>query len=444
VANTDVIKFIPECTVEQRASFLASYLAVVFAILGGWLVFAWLCPSAMELVLGHQTGHRLNFILLCLAPVPILFYVVVAALKGMLEIRLSQILAKLLTIISMAAYAGIFIAARPILARHPAAIIWSIYFGLTGILAPIGAARVFHLCGRPRLRFHLPAGFLRYAVDTQVVGAVSFFSGRLDYVLLLNFGGLAILGRYVAVMAVATTVPMMNNLFMDTLLPSLTNMVASRNSRGAGQIFMVHMRILFLITVAAGCALMLLAAPAAGVMGPKYRSVEDLIVLMTAFQAIASPGAYGSTVLSSLSRQRRILWSSVLQVALFVSLFLATWHRWNLTGAVVSYGLAMLLSYAALMVIALRTAPFFPSIAGLWFKAAMVQIGVAAAALWWMPLGPLAALITWTAALAIFLWASHYDLQEFRLLAHLFIPGPAVLLGGVPAAAPKSSRERNR
>ena len=437
MANTVVIKFIPECTIEQRASFLASYLAVVFAILGGWLVFAWLCPSAMELVLGHQTGHRLNFILLCLAPVPILFYVVVAALKGMLEIRLSQILAKLLTIISMAAYAGIFIAARPILARHPAAIIWSIYLGLTGILALIGAARVFHLCGRPRLRFHLPAGFLRYAVDTQVVGAVSFFSGRLDYVLLLNFGGLAILGRYVAVMAVATTVPMMNNLFMDTLLPSLTNMVASRNSRGAGQIFMVHMRILFLITVAAGCALMLLAAPAAGVMGPKYRSVEGLIVLMTMFQCIASPGAYGGTLLSSIGRQRLAVWTGLLGAAMFSALFLATWHRWNLTGAVTAYGLALLFSNCLLMTIALKTAPIFPSIAGLWFKAALVQTAVGSIAMWWMPLGPVASLVTWVTGLAVFLWAAHYDLRELKLLARMFIPGPTVLLGDATAAAPK-------
>ena len=421
--DTVVIKFTPECAAEERASFLASYLAVVFAILVGWLLFAWLCPGAVALVLGNQIGRRLDFILLCLAPVPIFFYVVVAALKGMLEIRLSQTLAKLLTVISMAAYAVIFVAARPVLAHHPAGVIWGTYLGLTGALALIGAVRIFQLCGRPRLRFHLPAGFWSYAFDIQMVGGVSFFSSRLDYILLLNFGGLALLGQYVAVMAVAMTVPMVSNLFMDTLLPSLTNMIATRNSRGAGQVFMIHMRILFLLTVATGCAVMLLAAPAAEVMGPEYRSVKGLIVLMTMFQSIASPGAYGSTVLSSIGRPRLILWSSVLQVSLFVSLFFATWHRWNMTGAVAAYGLALLISYVALMAIALKTAPIFPSIAGLWFKAAIVQSVVAAVALWWMPLGPLAALIIWAAALAVFLWTSHYDIAEFSDFGRMFIPG---------------------
>ncbi len=435
--DTVVIKLIPECTVDKRASFLASYLAVLFALLAGWLVFAYLCPAAIELVLGHETGHRLNFILLCLAPVPILFYAVVAALKGMLEIRLSQMLAKLLTIISMAAYGVIFLFARPLLAHHPTGVIWSIYLALTGTLALIGASRVFRLCGQPQLRFHLPRGFWRYAVDTQLVGVVFFFSSRLDYILVLNFGGLAVLGRYVAIMAVAATVPMMNSLFMDTLLPAVTNMIASHNPRGAGQVFMIHMRILFLITVAAGCAVMLLAAPAAVVMGPKYRSVEGLIVLMTMFQCIASPGAYGGTLLSSIGRQRLAVWTGLLGAAMFSALFLATWHRWNLTGAVTAYGLALLFSNCLLMTIALKTAPIFPSIAGLWFKAALVQTAVGSIAMWWMPLGPVASLVTWVTGLAVFLWAAHYDLRELKLLARMFIPGPTVLLGDATAAAPK-------
>jgi O-antigen/teichoic acid export membrane protein len=418
-----VIKFMPECAPEERASFLASYLAVVFAILGGWLLFAWLCPGAVALVLGEQTGRRLDFILLCLAPVPILFFVVVAALKGMLEIRLSQTLAKLLIVISMAAYALIFVAARPVLARHPVAVIWSVYLGLTGALALIGAVRIFKLCGQPRLRFHLPAGFWRYAVDTQIVTGVCFFSSRLDYILLLNFGGLALLGHYVAVMAVAMTVPMMNNLFMDTLLPSLTNMIATRNSRGAGQVFIIHMRILFLITVAGGSAVMLLAAPAAEVMGPKYGSVRNIIVLMTMFQSIAGPGAYGGTLLSSVGRQRLAIWTGLLNAAVFAALFLTTWQRWNLGGAVIACGLALLASNCVLMTIGRKAAPFAPSITGLWLKAATAQIGVAAVALWWMPLGPLAALITWAAAFTAFLFASHYDIAEFRYFARMFMPG---------------------
>jgi hypothetical protein len=124
----------------------------------------------------------------------------------------------------------------------------------------------------------------------------------------------------------------------------------------------------------------------------------------------------------------------VLQVILLVLVFFGTWHRWNLIGTVAAYGLALVISYAMLMAIALKTAPFFPSIAELWFKAALVQTAVAAVAIWWMPLGPLTALVIWFAGLTVFLWASHYDLRELKLLAGMFMPGSAALLADVSEA----------
>jgi O-antigen/teichoic acid export membrane protein len=420
--DTVVIKFTPDCSEEDRASFLLSYLVVILIVLIPWLVFAYFCPTAVRLVLGKSVGDRTDFLLLCLAPSPIVFHMVVASLKGMLEIRFSQALAKLLPIISLLAYGLIFVIARPLLASHPTSVIWGIYLGLTGVLATIGARRVFRLCGRPRIRFHLPPGFWRYAFDTQQVGIVNFLTNRIDYVLVLNFGGLVVLGHYVAIMAVAATVPMMNGLFMDTLLPSLTNTIAAGNHRAAAQVFTMHMRILFLVVVAVSCAIMVLAVPATLVMGAKYRSIAGLIILMTMIQGIASPGAFGGTLLSSVGRQRLAVWTGLLDVALFSTLFLGTWHRWNLTGAVMAYGLAILVSNSALMAIALRTAPIYPSIMGLWLKAALVQTGVGIMALWWMPLGPVTAVLIWVAAMVTFLRLSHYDGPEFKLLAQTFIP----------------------
>ncbi len=420
--DTVVIRFIPECAPVDRASFLVSYLTIVFCIVGGWLLFAWLCPRALDLVLGHGRSSRSNFFLLCLAPLPIAFYVVVAALKGMLEMRLAQTLAKLLTVISMVAYVVLFVFARELLSGHPTAVVWTVYVATSGLLALSGARRLFQLCGRPHLRFYLPEEFWWYAIDTQMVGAIRFLSGRLDYVLLLNFGGLALLGSYVAITAVATTVPLVSNLFMDTLLPSLTNMVSVRNSRGAGQVFMMHMRLLFPITVAAGCALILLAVPATEVMGPKYRPFASLIVLMTAFQAIGSPGIHGGTLLCGIGRQRLAIGTSLLGTALFAALFFATWPRWHLLGAVCAAGLALLVSNWALMIIGLKVAGFAPSVSGLWLRAAAVLFVVGALALWWMPVSPVAAVTVWVAAVGAFLWVADYSIPELEFLVSNFLP----------------------
>ncbi len=424
--NTVVIRFIPECKREDRAAFLASYLLVIFAVLSFWLVFAHLFPSSLGLVLGQGPAGRFRFIILCLAPIPIAFSMIFAFLKWLLEIRSSQTLLKLLTIISFLMYAAIFVVARPLLLSEPIEVVWSIYLGLMAMLATIGAVHVVRLCGMPRLRFYLPQGFWRYAFATQLVGMVSFLTSRLDYVLILNLGGLGVLGRYVAIMSVAATVLMVNDFFMDTLLPSLTNMIAARNHAGAAEIFMMHMRILFFVTTAASCAVMVAAVPVAAIMGGKYRSIQGLIILMAMFWGIASPGAIGGTLLASVGRQQLAIWAGLLHVLVFTCLFFAMWPRWHLTGAVVSYGLAVLLSETALMTIALKTSRIYPSIAGLWLKAAGVETAVGIIALRWLPPGLISGIVTWLAAMGLFLLLAQYRASECKAFARTFLPGAAL------------------
>ena len=219
--DTVVMRYIPECRPEERASFLVSYLSVILAVMSGWLVFAWFCPAAMRLVFGESHGDRLNFLLLCLSVVPISYAMVIASLKGMLEIQTSQKLSKSLTIGSLAIYAAIFMFNRSLLSAHPMAIIWSVYLGLSAVLGVIGAVKVVRLCRGARLRWFLPDGFWSYSFSTQQVSVTSFLAHKLDYVLIVNFGGLKLLGEYVAVITVAGIVPMVSGFFMDTLLPSL-------------------------------------------------------------------------------------------------------------------------------------------------------------------------------------------------------------------------------
>ncbi|MBV8357233.1 MAG: hypothetical protein JO189_04755, partial [Deltaproteobacteria bacterium] len=342
---------------------------------------------------------------------------------GMLEIRFAQLLAKLLPITSLIAYAVVFTFHRRLLMADAMFVIWGIYLGITAVLAATGLIQVFRLCGVPPIHFYLPKGFWRYSLDTQQVGLVSFLAGRLDYVLIINFGGLAMLGRYVAVTAVSATVPLMNGLIMDTLLPCLTNMIAARNYNAAVQVFLMHMRILFIVTMASCAAMTVLAVPAAAVMGPKYRSLVSLIILMTILQGIASPGFFGGILLASVGRQRLVNWAGLLYATVFSGLFFPLWHRWGLAGTVVAYGAAAIVSRWALMIIALKTAQIFPSIIVLWAKAALVQTAMGIVVLWCMPFRPFGIALVWIIGGAAFLRITGYSIAEVEALLQTFAPG---------------------
>jgi O-antigen/teichoic acid export membrane protein len=420
-----VIRYTPDCRPDQRGSFLVSYLAVILALMTVCLVFAWCFPRALSLAFGESHGDPSNFYLLCLAVVPIAFAMVVASLKGMLEIRFSQVLMKLLAIGSLGAYAVIFAFDRALLSIHPKAVIWGVYLGLSALLAVIGGTKIVRLCRVQELRWFLPDGFWKYALSTQQVSLTSFFANRLDYILIVNFGGLRLLGKYVAVMAVGSIVKMVSGFFMDTLFPALTNTIATRNHIGARQLLTMHARILFLVVTATSCTIMVLAVPATAVLGPNYASLAGPIVLAALCCGVNGPGGIGGTVLASIARQQFAVWVNVLNLGLFIGLFVILWPRWNLAGAVVADGVALTISYLALMAIAQRTADFFPSIYRLWLKASAVQAMVGFVAWWCMPLGSASIILVWLGAMTLFLWLAQYDWAECRDLLRMFSPGIA-------------------
>ncbi len=418
-----LVKFFPECRAKDRTTFLISYLALVFFFFMSVLVLTYCFPQLLRITLGHDTSDWHNFVLLCFAPVPIGFFAIVAALRGMLEISFAQMLAKLIAFLTFAAYGFVYLAHPRLLQNYPTPTVFGIYFAAAAAVAVAGAVRLARLCGLPGRRFYLPNGFWRYTFDLQQVSVVAFFSSRIDYVLILNIGGLAVLGKYVAIMAVAGAIPTINRPIADTLLPSLTNMLAADNEQGAAQVFMIHMRIVFLATVTVSSAMMVLAEPATRLMGARYHSLECAIIGMVMLEGIASPGAFGGTLLTSIGRQRLALWAGFLNVVVFSSLFFVLWHFWNLTGAVVAHGSALIMSNGILMLLALRASGVFPSVLSLWTKSALVLAGEGVVTLFCYPLGVVNATLVLVSAPTIFLLSAQYKAGELKMLAATFIPG---------------------
>jgi O-antigen/teichoic acid export membrane protein len=418
-----VMRFIPECRSEDRASFLVSYLLIIVIAIGGWLTFVRICPVTLRLVFGKSYDSRFSFLLLCCSIVPIGFSMVVAALKGMLDIRVSQLLAKALTVCSLVAYTAFVYWDRTIFLTHPTVVIWIVYLGLSAVLGFVGLGRLVRLCSVRRLRWYLPSDFWRYAVNTQQVSVVSFLGQKLDYLLIANFGGLKLLGQYVAVNAIASIIPVLSGIFMDTLLPALTNTLAARNYAGATQVFAMHMRILFFAITATTCAVMLLAIPATAAMGNTYKCLGVPIIMLALAYGVGFPGSFGGIILAAVGRQNLGIWALSLNTLILVCIFFPLWRQFHLVGAVLACSVALVVSNIALMIIALRAARAFPSMSAVWIASAAVQGTVSFTALRWMPLGIVSAAWIWIGAMAVFVCLASYSSHELIDLGQTLFPG---------------------
>jgi O-antigen/teichoic acid export membrane protein len=440
-----VIKFVPELEADKRLPFLLSYFLVITVVLVPWLAAATIWSDKLHYLFGDHGGASFQLLVLYLSPIYILFSLVVAALKAMLEIQWAQTLLRILTVGSFLLYGAVFLGNRSMLASHYTGLVWGIYLGLSTLAFALGLRRLLRLTGsrcnwRP-LRFFLPRGFWSYTLSTEQLSALGFFIQRLDLILVLNFGGLASLGKYVAILTFAEIIRVASRLFLDTLLPSLTNLLASRNVAAASQVFSMNLRVLLAVSLAATCGLMFLIGPVLTLIGPKYAPDGILFVLMVLFVGLATPGGLGGTLLSSVGKQQRAVWVSLGQLALFTVLFLSLWPRWQLLGVVVAYGVSLLLSNLVLLVVAKLSVPIEFSVAGDYAKFVLVLAGAGILALRLVPMPLGLAPLAWVTAMGLFFLLAHYRYAECRELARCFVPGrfDSVLtrLSSWTAAAPE-------
>lgn len=420
------MKFIPEVERSKRRSFLASYYAITCLGLIPYLIVATVWPDKLHYIFGKNTSPHLQLLILFLAPVSILFFLVISSLKGLLEIAQAQGLARMQPVGYLLFYLPFFFFGRTFAAAHYTEIVWGIYFtliigiSLTGLrillnhLEPSHHAKSFH--------FFLPKGFWKYTFSLQELSALNFFSQRLDVFLILNVGNLAVLGKYVAIITLADSIRTVNRYITDTLLPSLTNVLAEKNYAGATDVFAMHMRILLLVNAAGTFAFVFMARPLLHIYGAQYLPLANLVVVLSFLLGVAGPCRIGGILLSSVGKQQRAVWVSLGQVSLYVFLFFNLWPRWGLAGGIWAYGLSMFAQAPVLMIVAWRSVPFRLGIFKDYMMFCAVSLVSALALYFFGPFSAALGLICWVTAMALYLISGGYNYAECRKLLRCFLP----------------------
>jgi O-antigen/teichoic acid export membrane protein len=328
--------------------------------------------------------------------------------------------------VSFVVYGSLFLIAPAFLRTHYRPIIWTTYLTLTGIAAIIGLGRVWRLTrashDQKRPTFVLPHGFWPYTLSLQQQSMISMVAGRLDYVVLLNLGGLAVLGQYVAVMTIAEMLRMITGYFLDPLLPALTNVLATGNRAGAARVFETTLRLVFAVVGGATYILIFFVGPIIKVMGPEYVALRPLFIIMISCAGIWAPGSAGNVLLTSLGKQQRAVWIMIGQTGLFVGTLVLVYERWQLLGAIVAYGSALLVSGILMLALAGYRTGVQISFVRTYLIFCLTTGIAASASVVWKSFGPVEAATASISALGLFLWGAGYTIAECKSMVRYYIP----------------------
>jgi O-antigen/teichoic acid export membrane protein len=424
--NGVAIKFLPELPAEKRLSFLISYYLVILAATLPYQIAASIWPGGLQYVLGSEAGNWFGVLLVWLAPFYILSSLVLAGLKGLLQIKWSQVYNRIITLASFALYTVLYFGARRFLASHYVAIIWCTYLILSILVTIVAMRRLLRHLRSGRLqepiRFYLPPGFWSFTSGLQLVSIFSFLSTRLDYFFVLNAGGLVEFGRYVTLVTLVSVIPTFATFVLDSLLPSLTNTLALRDYESSRRLVEIYLRFMLPCGMLAATFAMVFVHPLFAVLGPRYSDLVRLGLLAFPIAALQVLNWFIGIMFTAIGQPYGSVITQTSRMVVFCVAFWLLWSPFHLWGAILAWGIAELFIQGLGLFLLLRRMPFrfafvhtylaFLSIVGLSAVCARYSRNESL----------LISGISWLALVGGFFLVARYSWSEIRRLTLMVLP----------------------
>ncbi len=424
--NGVAIKFLPELPQEKRLPFLISYFLVILAATLPYQIAASIWPKGLQYVLGTEAGNWFGVLLVWLAPFYILSSLLLAALKGLLEIKWSQVYNRIITLATFALYAVLYFAARPFLATHYVAIIWTTYLALATVVTVLAMRRLlrhFPEAGlRDSVRFFLPPGFWSYTSGLQLVSILTFLSTRLDYLFILNAGGLVEFGRYVTLITLVSVIPMFATFVLDSLLPSLTNTLAVRDYDSSRRLVELYLRFMLPCGMLAATFALLFAHPLFAMLGPRYLDLVNLGLLAFPIAALQVLNWFVGIMFTAIGQPYGSVIAQAGRTVVYCLAFWLLWPPYHLWGAILAWAIAEVFNQVLALFLLLRRMPFQFSFVPT-YLAFMLVVGLSALFSGYSANhGLLTSGVIWLTLVAGFFVAAGYSWGEIRSLTRIVLP----------------------
>jgi O-antigen/teichoic acid export membrane protein len=425
--NAVTVKFMAECEPSRRMSFLVSYFAVMCIALIPVFFLTSLRPDLLEYLFGRAGGQRMQLLMVWLAPVYLLFLLVLSTLKGLLDLAVAQLLTRMVPILSFCCYLLLFLARPMWLSRYSAEIIWGLFLALTGAALAIAALRLRAL-QRPiavlRLGFYLPPGFWKYATGVQLSSWIGFFSTYADSLLIVNRGGIDLLGRYVTLMTMVLAIGLLPTFLLESFVPSLMNCFARDNEAEASTISERYLRIIAPLVLGATVFESVLAGPLMQVFGRDYSDLTSPLVLVAPAGGLYALSGFFGTILVVRGLARYEAGTRALRILVFVAIFQGLWDRYGIFGAAAAWAIAEFVYHVVVLNLACFGSGYrFPVFRTyVWFFLGVSVCPLLGNAVFAAPVIP--RLAGAVAVLVGFAWLAGYSKSEIRHIARSIVKLP--------------------
>ncbi len=426
--NTVVVKMLPELKDDKKIPFLFTYTIIAFLIALIFIVLILFFPNVFKLMTQINLNPLTLKLFILFIPIVIIQQLILYALNGIMEIKISVVLEKVAVVVNFIVLAFLFVFFRNFIERNYQILIWMIYAGVTLISAVLGAHILYQKLKeknyKKNLNFFTPKKFWSFALFVHALTLLSFFYEKLDNLFMVNYFSVSELGYYIAALQTASLVTLVPALLGRVMLPAFSNLLAANNIYLLKRGYQAVIKYNVIITVPIALGLIFFSKEAMGIFGISYATKNTPLIILSASFALTVMGQINSPLAILKNRTGLYLLNSVIQISVQVVLIILLIKKYEAIGLSIARGVGLLFAQAGLFLIVFKSLNLklqFPRS----YIASFIAVIIALFCCFILPTrSTLASCLLFSATILVLIIIGDYGIKDIVFLKkHLFFKG---------------------
>ncbi|MCK4731137.1 MAG: oligosaccharide flippase family protein [Methanophagales archaeon] len=381
-----IIKYLPEIDKDKKVSFLLSYILIVFLIAIFAIGLIYLYPQILDFIFGQAIPSGILPYLIIFIPIIILYFVFDYALNGLMELKTSVVIRKIITYGNFVVFVTLFLFCKDFFREQLWAIIWGlsfVFYIVLGLLAlfltkkkmkitslnkkesrnydckcswidDVSQVLLYPFRILPKLRnfkLYLPTKFWSFALFVHLSTIVDFSCEKIDQLFILSYFSIRELGLYYAALQTAMLIRFVPMLLGSVLLPTFSNLLASNEIKLIQKGYREVIRYNTLMIVPASLLCIFFSRQIMGIFGAAYVQNHLVLVVLGVSSMVCSMGGVNSSLIMAKGRTGVYLLTSIMQAVFGFSLMFFLIGKLGVLGLAIGRGAGVVLAQVGLIFI---------------------------------------------------------------------------------------------
>ena len=300
---TVVTNYLPKINDKQdKSAFLMTYGAISGFFVMIFLAIIFIQPKAVEFLTRQPIDNASLWSLAVLTPVIVLSQIVIFSLAGIMNFRLSSLLAQLQVFLVTIVATVVFFFYRDFMTNNSLFVI-TVTVCLANIIVFIyGGRRVFQFLGKLRFKYLLPEGFWKYSCLIHMNTLCTFAYMNIDQIFVLTVLGVKELGAYFVLLQCAQMIRFVPERIGQVMLASFSHFVGANEHDQLKRAYIRLCRLILVFSTPIALILILFSRQIGHVFGSFCATKHLYLVLLAVVVNIGCLGTINSMLIMSKER----------------------------------------------------------------------------------------------------------------------------------------------